>query len=234
MCQSEVGERIANLKALVKPLATIDPIGNSLSQQSLFKHPGLCIGAIQNSDRTARVTIAEPSLGLFDNVARLILFVKTRIQGNRLATLSLRPQTFTQPSRIAGNQPIGRLENGLGGAVVLLQTNGFCLPKVLCEPLDIFDARTAPAVNGLIVVTHGNNRNTLARKHPQPGILNGVGILKLINQDGLKPLLVVLQRLGRFQPQLMRTQEQLCKVNKPAAFTGFFIGGINTHHGLGI
>ena len=56
--------------------------------------------------------------GLLDDVTRLVLFVEPRIQGDGVATLSLRPQTLTQPPRIAGNQAVGRFQNDLGGAIV--------------------------------------------------------------------------------------------------------------------
>ena len=103
LCQSEVGERIANFKALVETLATIDPVGNSFSQQRLFQHPGLGIGAIQDSNRAARVAIAKPGLGLLHDVTRLVLLIEARVQSDGVATLPLRPQTLTQPTRIAGN-----------------------------------------------------------------------------------------------------------------------------------
>ena len=66
------------------------------------------------------------------------------------------------------------------------------------------------------------------------GVLDGVGILKLIHQNMPEALLVVLQQLRLLQPQLVGAQQQFRKVHQPAPFTGRFIGGIDALHGLQI
>ena len=58
--------------------------------------------------------------------------------------------------------------------------------------LDILDPRATPAIDRLVIVTHHGNTTVITGQQPQPGILDGVGVLKLVNQDVVKTLAVVL------------------------------------------
>ncbi len=82
--------------------------------------------------------------------------------------------------------------------------------------MDVLDARAPPAVDGLIIVAHGHDVRRAPGQHAQPGVLDGVGVLKLVHQDVLKPLLIVGEQIARFQPQLVAAQQQLGKVHQPA------------------
>ena len=151
------------------------------------------------------MAITEPGFSLLDDVTRLVLLVKAGIERNELAPLTLCPEIFAEAPRIASDQPVSCLENRRRGAVVLFQADCLGPGKILCEALDIFDSCASPPVDRLIIVTDCNHRNRLTCQHPEPGILNGVGILKLVHQNSFESLLVMLQGLRRLQPQFMGT-----------------------------
>ncbi len=125
---------------------------------------------------------------------------------------------------------VGGLQNRLGRAVILLQSNDPGALEVFIEALDIFNFCPAPAIDRLIVVAHCRDRYIFSGQHPQPRILNSVGVLKLIDENLLKPLLVMTQNFGVFEPKLMRTQKELGKIYEPCPVTGNLIIAINLLH----
>ena len=127
------------------------------------------------------------------------------------------------------NQCIGCFQNHAGRAVILLQAQGSRPRKIGFKTLQIFDTSTAPAINRLVIVTNDGDFRITARKYPQPGILNGVGVLKFIHQNVLKALLVVRQQLWPLQPEFMSAQQQLGKIDQPGALALLFIGLVNRH-----
>jgi len=60
--------------------------------------------------------------------------------------------------------------------------------------------------------------------------LNGVGILKFIDQNMSKALLIVLKNMRLFQPEFMSPQQQFSKIHHTAALTECFIVSINIQH----
>ena len=84
--------------------------------------------------------------------------------------------------------------------------------------------RVAPAVDGLVLVAHrpygavaavgGAPRHT--GQHPQPSVLNAVGVLELVHQQMPKAALVVFQQVRPFQQELVAAQQQLGEVHQAA------------------
>ena len=64
------------------------------------------------------------------------------------------PQVLLATILILGNNGIGRIENGLRGAIVLLQQDGVRLRVVALEFLNIADGGPAEGINGLIGIAH--------------------------------------------------------------------------------
>ncbi len=100
--------------------------------------------------------------------------------------------------------------------------------------LNVFNARTTPAIDGLVIITNHHKLIIAARQNPEPGVLNGVGVLKLIDQDILKPLLVVLENLRIFQPEFVGAKQNFTKVNHAPALAFGFICCVDLQHGLGV
>ena len=151
------------------------------------------------------MAVAEPGFGLLDDIARLILLIKAGVERDGLAPLTLCPEIFSKPARIACYQSVGCFKNRRCRTVVLLQTYGLGPGKILCETLDIFDSCASPTVDRLIIVADRDHRDRLPCQHSQPRVLNRIRILKLVDQNRFESLLVMLQRLRRLQPQFMST-----------------------------
>ena len=137
---------------------------------------------------------------MLDDIARFILLIETGVQGDRFTALTLSPEILAQPACIARNQAICRLKNDFGRAIILLKSHRLSPFEILGEALNVFHPSATPAVNRLIIIAYRDHWNGLACQHPQPGVLDGIGVLELIHQNRFKPLLVVLKGFRGLQP----------------------------------
>ncbi len=97
--------------------------------------------------------------------------------------------------------------------------------------LDVLDASTAPAVDRLVIVAHGHQLVLALAQQAQPGVLNGVGILKLVHQHIAETFAVVLEQLGgAVAQQFQCPQQQFAKIDHATSFTGLFVGFIDPNH----
>src|SRR6202034_3438269 len=63
------------------------------------------------------------------------------------------PQGFAETSGVVGDQGVGGLQNRPGGTVILFQLVEHRPGEIAAELIQVLDARAAPAVYGLIVIT---------------------------------------------------------------------------------
>ena len=91
---------------------------------------------------------------------------------------------------------VGRVQDVLGGAVVLLQPDDPGALVLLLEGEDILDGGAAEAVDGLVVVAHHADvlRSLPARVDGQQ-VLQVVGVLVLVDQHVAELVLVIVPHL---------------------------------------
>ncbi len=111
--------------------------------------------------------------------------------------------------------------------------------KLAHEISHVAHARAAKGVDALVVVTHGNHRaarhgagtlrriGTLPGQHLDPGVLQLVGVLKLVDQDVPEAPLVVLAHGRVVSEQLVAAQHQLAEIDHAFALALLFIQGID-------
>ncbi len=99
-----------------------------------------------------------------------------------------------------GDQPVGGGEDRGGGAVILFQTNELHVREIPAELMDILHPGAAPAVDRLVIIAHHEDLAGIAGQQPHPGVLNGIGILKLVHQDVAEALPVMGQQIGMVAP----------------------------------
>ena len=119
-----------------------------------------------------------------------------------------------------GDEGVGRLENGAGGAVVLFQPHHLGVGVVALETLHVLHLGPTPAIDGLVVVPHQEKVVPLPGQQPQPGVLDGVGVLKLVHQDVGEALLVVVADVGSVAQQLVGAQQELGEIDLAATGAG--------------
>ena len=103
------------------------------------------------------------------------------------------------------------------------------------EVSHVADACAAKGVDALVVVAHGDHRaarhgtqtlsciNALPGKHFDPGVLQLVGVLKLVDQNMPETPLVVFAHRCVVSQELVAAQHQLAEVNYALALALLFV-----------
>ncbi|MPM45893.1 hypothetical protein SDC9_92585 [bioreactor metagenome] len=87
---------------------------------------------------------------------------------------------------------VGRVQNVLGRAVILLQPDGTGVCVLLFKVQDVFDVRAPKAVDRLVVVAHHAEIFAPARQQRGQKILQMVGVLILVHQYVAELVLIIL------------------------------------------
>ena len=93
--------------------------------------------------------------------------------------------------------------------------------------MDVLHPGPTPAVDRLVIIAHGGDMGAAARKNPEPGVLDGVGVLELVHQKLGEAALVVGQERGVLEPKLMAAQKELGEIHKPPLKAEGFVGFVN-------
>ena len=125
-----------------------------------------------------------------------MLFVVGVYYSHRFTLTQFRKQGLGVQLRVGFDHIVGGAQNGAGGAVVLLQLDHLQLWKVLWQTFQVVERRAAPAINGLIVVTHGCEPGALAYQVFQYLVLRGIGVLVFVHQHVAHGRLPTLAHFG--------------------------------------
>ncbi len=108
----------------------------------------------------------------------------------------------------------GDVQDGLRGAVVLLEPEHLAVGVVPLEVQDVPDIRPAERVDALgIVADHADVLEAFGQLANQQ-ILDAVGILVLVHEDVLEPVLVPFQHVAVAGEEFQRLQEKVVEVQR--------------------
>ena len=176
--------------------------------------------------------IAE-AVDLAGNEGRLVMLGVGHVAHNLGAVTGVGPQVLDPAIGILGDNRVGRAQNGLGRAVVLLEKNGPRVRVVLFEFHDVTDRRTAEGIDRLVrVADHGqlSRRDydavtarlataravtaSMSNQLTHELILRSVGVLVLIDQDVPETPVVVLGNLGEGLKDVDRRHDQVVEIHR--------------------
>ena len=198
---AEIGQHIFDFGPVEESGASDNPIWNAVAFQRIFQGVGLGIGTVKNGKVPHSLTTGGGQ-NLTGNEICLRHFVRCLIHHNGRAVSVGCPQLLSLPAQVVGNHRIGRIQNGLGGAIVLLQANGSAATILLFEAENVFDGGTAEAVNTLVIVSHHADILMATCQCRCKKVLQMVGVLVLVHQDIAEFLLIV-------SPDILVLQQQL-------------------------
>ena len=190
-----------DFSALEKAQAAVHTVGHGHVEKRGFNYPALRVGAVEHGDFLAVHAVAYELLHLVDHPLRFGKIAGCLVNAHRLTRALLGAQVLAQAAAVVADERVGRIEDIAVAAVVLLQLDLVPHVELAHKVGHIADPRTAKGINALVVVTHGQNGPAVGRvaalhafacQHLDPGVLQFVGVLKLVDQNVPEAPLVVL------------------------------------------
>ena len=189
----------------------------------LFRHAALRVCAVQDGHLLVLHALGVQAQDLPADKAGLALLVRQGRDQDRLALAPLGPKALALPARVVGDDGVGRLEDAVGGAVVLLELYRVAVLVVLLKVEDVADVRAAPAVDGLVVVAHDAQVVLPRGQGVDELVLHAVGVLVLVHQDVFEQLLVARQHVRGVAQQDVGLQEQVVEVHRAVALAALAV-----------
>ena len=223
---AQIGQHILDFGSLKEAHTADDPVGNAVAFQGIFHGVGLGVGPVQNS-----VILEVVALGagkdLAGNEVALGPFVLRLIYENGLPCAVVRPQVLALPAFVVGDDGVGRIQNGLSGAVVLLQPNDPGTWVLLFKGENILNGSAPEAVNALVVITDYADVPSVSCQQLCQKILDVVGILVLVHQNIMEFPLVVFPYLPVLLQELHGDIENVVKIQGVVVLQALLIDGVD-------
>jgi hypothetical protein len=201
--------------------------------------------------------VAEPIDGPRDE-RRLVMLVVADVADDPSPVARVGPEVLGPPVRVAGDDRVGRPQDRLGRAVVLLQQDGPRVGVVLLKLHDVADRRPTEGIDRLVCVTDDDELSrrdrvcrpltTCARLTARARtafscivardadeltdklVLRCVGVLILIDQHMPKPPPIVLSDIGEGLQQVHGRHDEVVEVQGVGLAQPSLIGDIGLGH----
>ena len=188
-------------------------IRNIGSYHLLLEQAGLGIGSVQNRIIPVRPVLLPHLFGNFPrNKFRLVVTGLKFPEADPGSLSVICPEFLFLSAAVVGNHLVGRVQNTLGGTVILLQFNHFRAWKRLLKVQNIHDVRAAEFIDRLIIVSHHADIPVFFRQELYKTKLHGIGILILINQDIAESFLIAFQHIRSLLEKLHGKHQKIIKI----------------------
>ena len=168
-------------------------------------------------------------LDLFNNPFGLFAGVLGVVKDWRLAAYTFGPQDFFNSELVVLDDRIRHLQNARRGAVIVLQQNRLGVFVGLVKFQNAIDIGTAPAVNGLVRVTHHKKILVVARQQICQLVLLTIDVLVFIDHDVHHALAPFVKLFREFFENVQRRKNQVVKVQRVIFFLLVEVAVINAH-----
>ena len=113
-----------------------------------------------------------------------------------------------------GDDGVSGLEDGVGGAVVLFESDDLGAGEEVFEVEDIAEVGASPAVDGLVVVADDADIGVRSGEHDHESELYGVGVLVFVDEDVAALFAVGLEDIGAEVPEFDGESEEVIEVDE--------------------
>ena len=181
------------------------------------------MGAVEHGDLTGVQAIGCELLNLIDHECGLVAIIIGDVSHDGVSVAGVGPQPLLTPARVVRDQGVGRRQDGLGRAVVLLEHHDLSAREVLLELLDVAHVGTPERVDRLIgVADHAQFRlpKTLGAVADQAAdqlVLGMVGVLILVDQYVGEQPVVVRGDLVEQRQHGDRVGDEIVEIHGPRA-----------------
>src|SRR5690606_30767930 len=144
-----------------------------------------------------------------------------------LARFIFRENNLFELIPVVGDDAVGRVDDVLGGTVILFQFEYFQVGVILLKIQDVLDIRPAEGVNALCIVPHHadvlvNRCQTLDNQ-----VLREIGVLVLVHHNVPEFMLVLMKGLGMVPEQDVGFEQQVVEIHGACLVTAVNISLVN-------
>ena len=192
---AQVGQHILDFRPVEELHAAYNFIGDGVALQSVFQCVGLGVHPVENGGVPEIPSPVDPHEDVPGHKVCLVPLVKIGLYRHHVAAAVVRPEGLALPALVVLDDGVGGIQNVLGGAVVLFQSDHPCVLVLLFKIQDILNVGPPETVDGLVIVTHHAEVPVSPGQQAGEEILQVVGVLILVHQHIPELFLVVVQHL---------------------------------------
>ena len=212
----QVGERVLDLPPVVEAGAADHLVRHAHPGEVLLHHPALGVGAVEDGDVGPAQVAAVVQLGdLAGDPLGFVHLVVAVVPHDRVAVAPIGPQLLGLAAEVVADDGVGGVEDRLRRPVVLLQHHDRDVRKGVLELEDVPHVRSAELVDRLVAVAHDADVAVLPGEEQDHLVLDGVGVLVLVDHDVLEAAAVALEHVGVVLEEGDGVAEQVVEVHRP-------------------
>ena len=182
MDDGQVGQHVLDLGPVEEPRAADDAVRDAVSLEGILDGVRLGIGAVEDGAVFEAGGPGQSQDAAGDEVC-LLGAVGGGVDRDLVAFAVVGPEGLALAAVVVGDDGVGGVQDGLGGAVILLQTDGPRPLVLIFKIQDVLDGGAPEPVDGLIVIAHHAQIFVPARQKAGQQILHVIGVLILVHQD---------------------------------------------------
>ena len=201
--QPQVREHVLHLAPLIEGDAADHLVREAEAAEHVLDGSRLGVRPVEDRDVACvrDQAFAAELLDLAGDGLGLVMLVVRLDDRDRIAARPLGPELLLLARGVVAHDVVGRVEDPLGGPVVLLQLHDRRVRVVPLEVEDVADVRAAPREDRLVVVADHAEVLLEAREVTQEHVLRAVRVLVLVDQD------VVIAVLPLFEGPVARLEQ---------------------------
>ena len=189
----QVGQHVLDLAPLVEPHRTDHLVSHAEAGKALLHGPALGVDPVEHRHSRQVEPLSRQLADLLSHEPALVGLVLGGEQRDRSTLAEVAPETLGPAAPVVGDHRVGGLQDGLGGAVVLVEHHHPSLRVVPLEVEDVADVGAAEPVDRLIGVPNRADVGSLPAELPDQHVLGAVGVLELVDMEVPEALPVVVQ-----------------------------------------
>ena len=216
--------------AFVKAQAAVDFVGDAAAEQALFDNARLGVAAVEDGDFVQIPAFAFEGFGFVHDELGFFEVGKGGVVADFVACFCVGAQVFAEAFVVVFNDGVGGGEDVADGAVVLFEFDGRVDVEFFHQRSHVADVCAAESVNALVVVADGKDGGVVAGNQFQPGVLQLVGVLELVDQNVIEAVLVVLAQDFVVLQHFVAAEHEFGKIDHAFALADFVVFGVALNH----
>ena len=216
--------------AFVKAQPAVDFVGNAAAEQALFDDAGLGVAAVEDGDFVQIPAFAFEGFGFVNDELGFFEVGKGGVVADFVTGFGVGAQVFAEAFVVVFDNGVGGGEDVADGAVVLFEFDGRIDAELFHQCGHVADVRAAETVDALVVVADGKHCRVATRHEFEPGVLQLVGVLELVDQNVIEAVLVVLAQDFVALQHFVAAEHEFGEIDHAFALADFVVFGVALNH----